>query len=301
VHKKPFKKVYIIVGPTAVGKTDVAVTLAERLETAIISADSRQCYREMAIGTAKPTANEMRQVPHYFIDAFPVTTIISAADFEGLALQYLDEIFETNDTAVVCGGTGLYVKALTDGLDEMPGTDAQIADQVDRLYKENGLAWLQQTVEAEDPVFYGNGEVQNPARLLRALVFVRSNGVSINRYKSHAAKVRRFDMVKVGLELPRVVLYERINSRVDRMMADGLLAEVERLMPYRHLKNLQTVGYTELFDYLDGSCTLAEAIEKIKQHSRNYAKRQLTWFKKDPNVNWLMADDPLLMDKILAL
>ncbi len=293
--------VYIIAGPTAVGKTAIAIELAKRLSTFIISADSRQCYKEMTIGTAKPSAEELKQVRHYFIDEFSVVENITAADFEKLALGYLGEIFKTSNKAIVCGGTGLYIKALCEGLDDMPDVDEEIAAQVNEGYKEKGFEWLQESVKNEDPVFYGRGEIQNPARLLRALIFVRSNGESIINYHSSGKKQRPFRIIKIGLELPRDVLYKRIDARVDIMMANGLLDEVKHLYALKHFKNLQTVGYSELFDYLDGKCTLEEAVSKIKQHTRNYAKRQMTWFKRDKEINWLNVDDSNLTDKILSL
>lgn len=291
----------MIAGPTAVGKTAISIQLAKKLRTDIVSADSRQCYKEMTIGTAKPSPEELQEVKHYFINSFPVTQSLTAADYETLALGYLDEIFSNNDTAVVCGGTGLYIKALCEGLDEMPDMDAGIAAEADRLYKANGLAWLQQAVQQEDAAYYAQGETQNPARLLRALIFMRSTGKSIIHFQSGVKKERPFRIIKIGLELPREVLYARINARVDSMMQRGLLDEVKQLYPLRHLKNLQTVGYAELFDYLDNKCTLAEAIEKIKQHTRNYAKRQMTWFKKDKEIKWLRGDDTAVVEKIIRL
>jgi len=284
-----------------VGKTAAAIALARRLGTAIVSADSRQCYEGMTIGTAKPDAGELAAVPHYFINCFPPTTSLSAADYEKLALGYLQDIFTTHDTAVVCGGTGLYIKALCEGLDEMPDTNPDINAQIETTYKEQGIIWLQQAIAAEDPEFYKTGEIHNPARMLRALAFVRTTGTSITQYRTRQPKVRPFSIVKVALDLPREVLYTRINERVDIMLSQGLVAEVQALIPYRHLKNLQTVGYAEIFDYLDGNCTVQEATEKIKQHSRNYAKRQITWFKKDTQFNWLSANDPELIEKIVQL
>ncbi len=255
----------------------------------------------MTIGTAKPTLDELHAVKHYFIDEFPVTTALTAADYEKLALKYLEEIFETNSTAVVCGGTGLYIKALCEGLDDMPDTDRAITDKVERDYALNGLPWLQQAVQQEDPAFYNSGEIHNPARLVRALSFVRSTGASITQYRTRVKKQRPFHIVKVGLELPREQLYDRINMRVDIMIAHGLLEEVKELLPYKDQKNLQTVGYAELFDHFAGKCTLAEAVEKIKQHTRNYAKRQMTWFKKDGEIHWLAANEKNVVDRILAL
>lgn len=295
------KTVFVIAGPTAVGKTAIAISLAEKLGTAIVSGDSRQCYKEMSIGTAKPSREELSRVRHYFVDAFPITESITAADYERLALQYLNEIFEQHDTAVVCGGTGLYLKALTEGLDDMPSTNAAIEQEVTALFEKNGLTWLQETVKSEDPEFFASAETENPARLLRALAFKRSTGKSIIQFRTGTKKVRPFRIIKCALQLPRETLYERINSRVDQMMAQGLLEEVAALQPQRQLKNLQTVGYAELFDYLDGRYTLSTAVEKIKQHTRNYAKRQLTWFKKDTDYRWFDAADEQIVETILAL
>jgi tRNA dimethylallyltransferase len=292
--------VYIIAGPTAVGKTAVAMALAKHLGTSILSADSRQCYKGMAIGTAQPSPAQQQEVKHYFINDHSVTEALTAADYETLALDSLQDIFKTHNTAVVVGGTGLYIKALCDGLDDMPDVNEAIAAEVNQHYRIQGLHWLQDAVHSEDPEFYGHAEVQNPARLLRALIFKRSTGESIIHFRTGTKKQRPFNIVKVGIELPREVLYEHINTRVEGMMNDGLADEVEALLPHRHLKNLQTVGYTEIFEYLDGDYMLDEAIAKIKQHTRNYAKRQMTWFKRDKEISWFAADDEQVVSKILG-
>lgn len=291
--------VYVIAGPTAVGKTAIAIQLAQRLGTSIISADSRQCYREMTIGTAKPTEEELAQVHHYFINSHSVTEHLTTADFEQLALGYLQDIFKTNTSAVICGGTGLYIKSLCEGIDEMPDVDEAIEQEVNEQYRQHGIAWLQAAIQLEDPEFFKQGEIQNPVRMIRALSFIRSTGKSILNYRTGTKAPRPFNIIKIALDLPREVLYKRINHRVDIMMEQGLLDEVQKLYPQRHLKNLQTVGYSELFDYMDGKYTLQEAVDKIKQHSRNYAKRQLTWFRKDKEFHWLRADDTHVIDKIL--
>jgi tRNA dimethylallyltransferase len=291
----------VIAGPTAVGKTAVAVELARRLGTEIISADSRQCYREMSIGTAKPSPEELEMVPHHFIDTFPVTEALTAADYERLGLRYAAEIFTRHKTAIVCGGTGLYIRALCEGLDEMPEVDPEISAFVRNAYRDHGLSWLQEAVQAEDPLFYEQSAVDNPARLVRALVFIRSTGQSILQFRKAVIKDRPFRVAKAGLELPRELLYERINRRVDEMMDQGLLEEAIGLYPLRHLKNLQTVGYSELFDYLDGSYSLGHAVEQIKQHTRNYAKRQMTWFRKEPGIQWFRADEPEVVAEIRKL
>lgn len=293
--------VYVIAGPTAVGKTAVAIELALRLGTSIISADSRQCYREMTIGTAKPTEEELAQVQHYFINSHSVTEHLTTADFERLALGYLEDIFKTSTSAVVCGGTGLYIKSLCEGIDEMPDLDDAIERDINEQYQQKGIEWLQTAIQQEDPEFYKQGEIQNPVRIIRALSFVRSTGKSILTYRTGTKTVRPFNIIKIALYLPREVLYDRINRRVDIMMEQGLLDEVQKLYPQRHLKNLQTVGYSELFDYIDGKYTLEEAIDKIKQHTRNYAKRQLTWFRKDKEFHWLEADEENMIDRILAV
>ncbi len=295
------KTLLVIAGPTAVGKTAVAIRIAERFGTSIISADSRQCYREMSVGTAKPSAEETAHVKHYFVDEFSVRGEVTAARFEALALGYLDEIFSSADLAVCCGGTGLYIRALCEGLDEMPRVDAGIERVVEEGYKTGGTAWLQACVQEEDPRFFAEGEAQNPARLMRALSFVRATGRSILAHHSGEKKVRPFRVVKVGLELPRAVLYDRTNRRVDAMMAAGLLEEARGLQPLRYLRPLQTVGYAELFEHFDGKLPLQEAVEKIKQHTRNYAKRQMTWFKKDAEMVWMDAAAGDLVERVVEL
>lgn len=293
--------VYIIAGPTAVGKTAVAIELAKRLGTSIISADSRQCYREMTIGTTKPTTAELKQVHHYFINSHSVTEHLTTADFERLALGYLQDIFKTSNYAVVCGGTGLYIKSLCEGIDEMPDVDEAIEREVNEQYQQQGIEWLQNAVLEEDPEFYNTGEILNPVRMIRALSFVRSTGRSIMFYRRGTKAQRPFRIVKVALNLQREVLYKRIDHRVDIMMKQGLLEEAKTLYHLKHLKNLQTVGYSELFDHIEGKYTLEQAVDKIKQHTRNYAKRQLTWFRKDKTFHWLEADAPDILDRILSI
>lgn len=253
----------------------------------------------MTIGTAKPSPEELKTVKHYFADEFPVTENVSAAGFESLSLRYLDEIFKSSPAAVVCGGTGLYIKALTEGLDKMPAVNQEVEREINAAYHKFGLSWLKKEISQEDPLFFAQAEQQNPARLLRALIFIRSTGKSLLDFKTGTKKQRPFQIIKVALELPRKELYERINQRVDIMMREGLLEEAKRLFPFRHLKNLQTVGYSELFDFMEGRYSLEEAVEKIKQHTRNYAKRQITWFKKDPEFIWLNPKDPEILEKIL--
>lgn len=290
------KTLIVIAGPTAVGKTDTAIKVARHFDTDIISADSRQCYKEMSIGTAKPSADELAAVHHYFIDSHAVTEELNAGDYEKLALDYCAAVFSKKDHAVVCGGTGLYIKALCEGIDDMPPTDRNIEQDLQSSYHAKGIVWLQSIVAKEDPVFFAQAEQQNPARLIRALAFKRSNGFSIMEYRSGHKKERPFQIIKVGLELPREVLYDRINCRVDIMLEQGLWQEAYNLYPQKDLKNLQTVGYTEIFECLDGIISKEKSIELIKQHSRNYAKRQMTWFKKDTEFQWF---DPKNIEAII--
>lgn len=293
--------VLVIAGPTAVGKTAVAIAVAQHFNTEIVSADSRQCYQGMAIGTAQPTATELAQVPHHFIDCFQIAQPLSAADYERLSLGYLADIFEHKNVAVVCGGTGLYIKALCEGLDAMPRVDDAIVRQLNDDFKQRGIAWLKDTLQKEDPVFFASGEIENPVRMLRALGFKRSVGQSIQAYRSGVKKQRPFNIIKIGLEMPRAQLYQRIDERVDIMIENGLLDEAHSLYPHRQLKNLQTVGYVELFEYFDGNISLSKAIELIKQHSRNYAKRQMTWFKKDQEFNWVDMNNKGVVAQIMGL
>jgi tRNA dimethylallyltransferase len=294
------KTVVVITGPTAVGKTGIAIELAKHLDTAIVSADSRQCYQGMRIGTAQPSLAQLAAVPHYFIDTFPITQPLNAADFEQLALGYLEDIFRKQNAAVVCGGTGLYIRALCQGLDEMPAVDPRIARKLNQEYEQHGIAWLQKQLTIHDPAVLGNIDVQNPARLLRALIFKQSTGQSILQFQTAPKKERPFRIIKIGLELPREILYQRITARVDTMMAEGFEDEAKALYPLRHLKNLQTVGYAELFDYFDGKTSLRQAVELIKQHTRNYAKRQLTWFRKDTDLIWMNPLSPEITARIMA-
>ena len=279
--------VIVICGPTAVGKTTVATNLAQKLGTEIISADSRQCYRELNIGVAKPTEIELRTVPHYFINSHSIFEDVNAGVFEAYALQAAETIFQRNRLAVMVGGTGLYIKAFCEGLDEMPFVDPVIRQEVVESFKQNGLSYLQEQVATKDPTFWMEAERENPQRLMRALEVVLSSGKSITSFRKGKKQERPFEIIKIGLELPRSALYDRINERVDRMVEQGLIEEAKVLLPYRNENALQTVGYRELFEYFDERISLQKAIDHIKINTRHYAKRQLTWFKKDKNITWL--------------
>lgn len=287
--------VIIIVGPTAVGKTAAAIRLAQKLDTRIISADSRQCYRELTIGVAKPSPAELEAVQHYFINSHSITEEVNAATFEELALQWTMEIFRDRPVAVMVGGTGLYIRAFTNGLDAIPPVDQSIRAHIRDHYEELGLAWLQSEVEKYDPNYYNKGEILNPQRLMRALEVRMGTGQSILSFQNRERRERPFRIKIIGLNLPREQLNQRIHARVDQMMADGLLGEAESLLPYRHHNALQTVGYKELFHYFDegGKETLDQAVTAIKTNTRQYAKRQLTWFHRDLSIRWTDPSTPL--------
>jgi len=287
------KTVIVIVGPTAVGKTSFAIEAAKILNTEIISADSRQCYSELNIGVAKPSASELQQVKHHFINSHSVQEDVNAIVFEQYALMAANEIFQTNNVAVMVGGTGLYVKAFCEGLDDIPAADENIRKHIIAQFEEKGLAWLQKEVSEKDPLFWATAEQQNPQRLIRALEVKESTGESITQFRIGKKQKRPFNIIRIGLELPREELYNRINKRVNAMIETGLADEVKSLLPYKHLNALQTVGYKELFDYFDGKISLPQAIEGIKKNSRHYAKRQLTWFKKDSSINWFSPHHPV--------
>lgn len=281
----------IIAGATAVGKTALAIQLALHFKTSIISADSRQCYKELGIGVAKPSEEELQMVPHYFINSHSVDEGLSAAEFEAYTLSTLQTLFETKDVVIMVGGTGLYIKAFVEGLDQIPPVSDDVKTKLMEAYEKGGLTWLQSQVQIDDPSFYEIGELQNPQRMLRALEVKWTTGKSINEFRTHQKKERPFRIFQFGLEIPRALLYERINERVDIMINNGMVEEATDLMIHRSLNALQTVGYRELFDYFDGAISLERAIELIKQNTRHYAKRQMTWFKKDPQITWVNVLD----------
>lgn len=280
------KTCIVISGPTAVGKTALAILIAQHFSTQIISSDSRQCYKELTIGVAKPSADELAAVSHYFINSHSIHENVNAAIFEKYALEKVQEIFLTNDVAVVVGGTGLYVKTFCSGIDAVPVILPGIRADIINKYEMGGLEWLQMEVKKNDPIYFSKGEILNPHRLIRALEVVTSTGKSISEFQTQKNQTRDFTILKIGLELPREALYQRINSRVDQMMQQGLVDEVRGLITHQELNALQTVGYRELFDHFAGKISLLQAIEAIKMSTRHYAKRQMTWFKKDATISW---------------
>ncbi|MBN8675369.1 MAG: tRNA (adenosine(37)-N6)-dimethylallyltransferase MiaA [Chitinophagales bacterium] len=290
------KTMIIVAGPTAVGKTAVAIQLAKHFATSIISADSRQCYKELNIGVARPSVQELEAIHHYFIASHSIQDEITAAGFEQYALQKATELFQEHDTVVMVGGTGLYIKAFCEGLDLIPAVDPAIREQIVSNYSNKGLVWLQEQVQQKDPAFYAVGEIQNPQRMMRALEVVESTGQSVLSFRKGEKAQRDFKIIKIGLELPKEELHQRIHTRVDQMMQAGQLEEVKGLVPYKQLNALQTVGYKELFEYLEGTISLEKAVEQIKTNTRQYAKRQMTWFKKDEEIKWFT---PFQTDEII--
>ncbi len=291
------KYLVTVVGPTAVGKTQVSIRIAQQYKTAVISADARQFYKEMKIGTATPSDDELQLVPHYFISHLSVTQPYSAGDFAKDAIAKLDELYQTHDVVVATGGSGLFIRALTEGLDKFPDVSAATMLEVNNLYHAGGLKALQELLMQKDPDYYAEVDLNNPQRLIRALSVCLAGGMPYSSYRKKKVIQRNFQPVKIGLELERRQLYQNIDQRVDRMMEAGLLKEVQPLLSFAELNPLQTVGYTELFEFIRGYSSLEAAVALIKQHSRNYAKRQMTWFKKDKDIRWF---HPFQMEEIFS-
>ena len=281
----------MVAGPTAVGKTAMAIELARQFSTEIISADSRQCYRELNIGVARPTIDELSAVPHHFIASHSIHQPLTAADFEREALVCAKRLLETHQAIVLTGGTGLYIKAFCEGLDTIPPISQDVKDDIQKKYTVGGMDWLQQELPRLDPLFAQQGEMQNPHRMLRALEVMQETGASILSFQQNQPKPRPFEIIRVGLDLPREELYARINQRVLTMVEQGLEEEARSLYPWRQLPALQTVGYQEWFDHFDGNIARPRAIELIQQHTRNYAKRQLTWFRRDARMQWFSPQE----------
>lgn len=284
------KKLFVIVGPTAVGKTALAIALAKQLGTEIVSADSRQVFKEMELGTAKPSEEELREVKHHFINSHTIHQDFNAGQYEREAYPLLESLFKVHNHVVMVGGSGLYIKAILDGFDEIPEVPESVRTLIEKQYAENGINWLQAELARLDPDFYKTIDQQNPHRLIRALEVSMFTGKSIQHFRGKLKREHSFEVIKIGLEMEREKLYERINMRMDKMIEQGLFEEAKGLFPLKHLNALQTVGYQEIFDYLDGKYDREEATRLLKQHSRHYAKRQITWFKRDQEVRWLEAD-----------
>ncbi|SFH18109.1 tRNA (adenosine(37)-N6)-dimethylallyltransferase MiaA [Pedobacter insulae] len=293
----PEKNLIVIVGPTAIGKTSLAIELANHFHTEIISADSRQFFREINIGTAKPSKEELAAAKHHFIDSHSISTLFSTGDFESEALKLMDELYKKYDVLIMVGGSGLYIDSICKGLDELPEIDLNIREQLNEQFANKGIIDIQNQLRTLDPEYFAKVDQFNPQRMIRGLEVVLSTGKKLSSFLTAAKKERPFNILKIGLNTDRTVVYQRINDRVDMMMKDGLLDEVIALEPYRQYNALNTVGYSELFDYLAGKIDLESAVAMIKQNTRRFAKRQLTWFRRDENTKWF---EPKETDKILA-
>lgn len=282
-----------IVGPTAIGKTRLSIELAQAFQTEIISADSRQFFKEMSIGTAVPSPEELQSAPHHFIQDKSIHEFYSVGEFERDALALLQELFNKHKILILVGGSGLYVDAIINGLDEFPEVSETVRQALNDEYKTEGIVPLQEELKISDPAYFKKVDINNPQRVIRALEVIRSSGLPFSGFRGKKKVERPFNSIYIGLEAPREVIYERINRRVDKMMDAGLLDEVNSLLPYKNLNALQTVGYKELFEYFEKRITLEEAVDLIKRNTRRFAKRQGTWFRKNPQINWFDYTTPV--------
>ena len=280
------KTLIVITGPTAVGKTALCLEIAKHFDIPIINADSRQIYRELRIGTAQPTKEQMQEVKHYFVGTLGLDDYYSASLFEQQVLECLEQQFQTNDYALLSGGSMMYIDAVCDGIDDIPTIDDETRTLMKQRLADEGLEALVDELRRLDPEYYEIVDRQNPRRVVHALEICAMTGKTYTSFRKREKRQRPFQIIKIGLNRPREELYDRINQRVDQMMADGLLDEAKSLYPLRHLNALNTVGYKELFDYLEGRWPLEEAVERIKGNTRRYARKQLTWYKKDPQIRW---------------
>ena len=290
------RRLVVIVGATGSGKTDLSIAIAEHLRAPIISTDSRQFFKGIPIGTAQPTEEQLRRVEHHFISCFPLDRDFNCGEYERLALECLDELFEKHEVVVAVGGSGLYIKALCEGMDDLPDADKSLREELMRRLESEGLEPLVEQLRVLDPEYYAQVDRSNPARRVRALEVCLSTGKPYSSMRKGERKERNFEVVKIGVDMPRDVLYDRINRRVDMMIDEGLEAEARAVLPLRHCNSLHTVGFSEMFDYFDGKISREEAIDLIKRNSRRYAKRQMTWFRRDEEVRWFSPTD---IDQIL--
>jgi len=281
------KKLLVLLGPTGVGKTELSVSLAEYWGCPIISADSRQLYKGLTIGTAAPTEAQIERVPHYMVGTLDVQDYYSASEYEREALTLIDELHQKYDVLIVTGGSMMYIDALCKGIDDVPTIDENLRKELYELYEREGLEPIRTQLKILDPVFYTQVDLKNYKRVIHALEVCLMTGKPYSSFRTNTVKKRPFEIVKIGLMRDREELYERINKRVDKMMEDGLLNEAEMFYPHKEYNSLNTVGYKELFKYLDGEWTLDFAIEKIKQNSRIYSRKQMTWFKRDEDICWI--------------
>ena len=283
------KTLIIIAGPTAVGKTDLCVKIAKLLDTEVLSADSRQFYRELAIGTAKPTLQEMDGVKHHFVNSHSIQDYYSVGDFERDCLAVLEEIFKKKDVAILTGGSGMFIKMITDGIDEMPEADLELRQNLAQRLENEGLEVLANELKTLDPIYYQQVDIQNTQRVLRALEVCISTGQPFSSFRKNQKVERPFKMIKIALERPREELYARIDKRMDIMLASGLEAEAKSVMDFREHYALKTVGYREIYEHIDGEYDREEMVRLLKRNSRRYAKRQMTWFKNQDEFHWFDA------------
>ena len=282
-----------IIGPTAIGKTALSIKLAQHFKSEIVSSDSRQFYKEMSIGTAVPTTEELNSVKHHFIHNLSITDQYSVGQFEKDALELLEQLFKTHNIVIMVGGSGLYSKAVISGFDEFPDIDKTVRQNLNKDLKDKGLEYLQKQLQSIDPIGYKDMDIHNPQRLIRALEVSLGTGKPYSSFKTSTSKQRFFQVINIGLSAERSELYDRINKRVDLMVSRGLLKEAKSLIQYRDLNPLNTVGYKELFEFFDGKYDLDFAISEIKKNTRRFAKRQLTWYRKDKSIHWFHYQDEL--------
>jgi len=287
--KRP--KLLVLLGPTGVGKTNISLQLAEHFGCPIVSSDSRQFYRELKIGTAAPTDEQLKRVKHYFIGSHSIFDSYNAGQYEQDAIKLLDKLFENHKVVLLVGGSMMYIDAVCNGMDEIPNVDAKTRAFCQKQYSEFGLEFIQNELKRLDPVHYKEVAIQNPKRIIHALEICNMTGKPYSEFRTGQRKLRNFEILKIGLNRPRTELYDRINSRVDEMMNEGLMQEAEQFYAFRNLNTLNTVGYKELFEYMDGNWTLEFAINMIKQDTRRYAKRQLTWFNRDQEIQWYHPEE----------
>ncbi len=293
------KKLFVISGPTAIGKTALAIDVAQKLKAEIISADSRQFYKELKIGVATPSKEELSSVKHHFIGHISITDYYNVSRYEQDVLTFLDRYFKTNDNAVLVGGSGLYIDAVCKGIDDLPDPDNNLRQKLNEKFEAEGIEYFQQLLEDLDPDYYDIVDLNNPTRLLRALEVIIQTGETYSSLRNNKPAQRNFEIIKIGLNRPREELVDIIEKRVDRMIETGLVEEVNSLKRFRGFNALKTVGYQEIFNYFDGIYTLEEAIENIKTNTRRYAKRQITWLKRDNEIQWFLPEEQEKVFKIL--
>ena len=286
----------IVLGPTGVGKSDISIQLAKHYHTEIVSADSRQFFRELTIGTAVPSPEDLNEIKHHFIQNKSIHHYYNVSEYETEALQLIQELHKKINPIILTGGSMLYLDTICNGIDDIPTVDPEIRDEVIRWYEENGIEALRQRLQEVDPEYYEEVDRNNPKRMLHAVEVCQMTGKTFTSFRTRTVKERPFHIVKIGINQDRKVLYDRINERVLRMMDLGLLEEARSVFPYRSLNSLNTVGYKELFSYFDGSCTLEEAVDLIQRNTRKYARKQLTWFRRDQQIKWF---EPNQIDEII--